>query len=216
MELHVFLHGALGSRETVTQVFGQSEHALFVEFPGHGTRSDENVRFDLSDFARETLDMPEIRKASKISVFGYSMGGYVALLMAYFQPEKIKRIQTYGTKYFWSPEIANGEMSKLQPDIILEKVPAFANSLEVLHGANWKKVVLETARMMKRMGDLPPLNDAILNEITCPVEVQRGENDNMVLREEASAMAKALPHGRYVELKGLGHALKKVAIFGAS
>ena len=78
------------------------------------------------------------------------MGGYVALSAAIKAPRRFSKIITLGTKFSWSPAEAKKEIQLLNPEIIQEKVPAFANRLSHIHGKeHWQNLMLKTAQMMK-------------------------------------------------------------------
>ena len=88
-----------------------------------------------------------------VHLFGYSMGGFIALLSAANGNKKIHSITTLGTKMKWSPRIAENEVKQLNPELIEEKVPAFAKSLEERHGDHWKDLMRRTADYMVLLGN---------------------------------------------------------------
>ena len=69
-----------------------------------------------------------------IDIFGYSMGGYVALWLARFYPDRVGKIFTLGTKLKWNDEEAEKEIKMLNPEKVELKVPAFAQQLAERHG----------------------------------------------------------------------------------
>jgi len=89
---------------------------------------------------------------------GYSMGGYVALYLALMQNNLIHNIVTLGTKFNWSKEAVDKETKLLNPEIMLEKIPAYAKTLETKHGSHWKELVIKTAGMMNDIGNNNFLN----------------------------------------------------------
>ena len=90
------------------------------------------------------------------------------------------------------------------------KVPAFAKYLKSQHGESWKKVVRNTANMMLELGDNPILNEKEIKEIQGQVLVLKGDQDNMVSKEESKNVTDALLHGQFKELKNTVHPLEKV------
>ncbi len=149
----LLLHGALGSKDQFdglqTALSAQFKVHTF-NFSGHGRRPSHHHAFTIQNFCHEVLDWMNENYIKTTDVFGYSMGGYVALWMARFYPDRIGRIFTLGTKLKWNEEEAEREIKLLNPEKIVEKVPAFAQALAQLHGEHeWKSVMTKTAALMR-------------------------------------------------------------------
>ena len=130
----------------------------------------------------EFIDENNIENAN---VFGYSMGGYVALCHSLQWKNKIAKIATLATKFDWSPEIATEETSFLNADIIEEKIPHYAEQLKKMHGEkDWKQLLAKTADLMIDISDQNYLAINNLSNIEIPVQLMLGDSDRMVsLRE---------------------------------
>ena len=86
------------------------------------------------------------------------MGGYVALYLAFHQPQLVESVITLGTKLLWDETTAAKETAMMQPEVILQKVPGFANQLaQRHHPQDWKVVMTKTAEMLTAMGNNNPL-----------------------------------------------------------
>ena len=72
----------------------------------------------------------------------------------------------------------------LNPEKVLEKIPAFAKQLEMQHGAYWPNVMHRTAAMMLEMGEQPPLTADVLAKMQAEVVLLRGNADTMVGAED--------------------------------
>jgi pimeloyl-ACP methyl ester carboxylesterase len=79
--------------------------------------------FDL--FADDLLRFLNEHQIEKASFFGYSMGGYAAMVLALKHPERVDRIVTLGTKFDWNPISASKETQLLNVDLMEQKIPAF-------------------------------------------------------------------------------------------
>ena len=210
----LLLHGALGSEAQFHKLKSELSELFDVHtltFEGHGGRSS-NRPFSMANFvenAVEYLDQNEIRT---IDIFGYSMGGYVALMLAQTHPNRVKRIVTLGTKFAWNPEFAAMEVRKLNPDKIEEKVPKFAEFLNNVHAPlDWKKVVLDTAEVMIDLGETRPL-DAHYSAIACPTLILLGSLDNMSTIEESQSVAEQLSNGQFQLIPDVEHPIEKVDV----
>jgi pimeloyl-ACP methyl ester carboxylesterase len=212
----LLLHGALGAAsqldplKTSLQKSGHTVYAL--NFSGHGGADFKND-FGIETFADDVLHFLDANGLQTVDIFGYSMGGYVALWFALQYPGRAGSIVTLGTKFDWSPAAANMEVKKLDPEKILAKVPAFARILEHRHAPNdWKVLLQKTAGMMLSLGHTPLLNDEILPAIKNEVFVMLGEEDDMADMVCSAKVSELLPHARFLLLAETQHPIEKVDI----
>jgi pimeloyl-ACP methyl ester carboxylesterase len=210
----IILHGALGAKSQFEQLAAQlTEHfkVYTLEFAGHGTKSMEQTDFSIQLFAQNLKDFMQENQIQKPLIFGYSMGGYVALKLESQYPGSIEKLVTLGTKFGWNPESAEKEASMLNPEKIEEKVPAFAGYLKSLHGENnWKTVLQRTAKMMLELGNKPALKSYDFHHIQIPVQLLRGEKDAMVTKEETAEVQSLLGNGSFLEIADWVHPINLV------
>jgi len=156
----LILHGALGCKEQFSQwkiALSEKFNCHIFDFAGHGSRSAENNSFSIPLFAVELEEYIKRNNLNQPHVFGYSMGGYVALYTAVHTKSLLGKIITLATKFDWNPESSKRESGYLKPEIMLQKVPALVEQLKTRHGAHWEKVVAKTAEMMLELGHAPLL-----------------------------------------------------------
>ena len=211
----LLLHGALGAKSQLTPLqtlLSETLDCYVMNFEGHGDRPSDH-EYSISRFSKNISDYILEMNLNKPHIFGYSMAGYAALNLAQRHSDAIGKIITLGTKFNWTPEGAQKEVKMLDPEKILEKVPAFAAHLEHVHSANlWKNVLQKTSDMMIRLGDSPLLNKEILEQINNDVLIMLGELDHMVTEAESIHAAVALPNGTFRKLEGTKHPIEKVNI----
>ena len=210
----ILLHGALGSTaqwEPLLQPLSSSFEVHSFDFPGHGNRLLAGT-FTMQAFA---LDLEKYLADNKISgadIFGYSMGGYVALLLASQKPELISRVFTLGTKFQWTSDYAVQETGKLDAEKILVKVPAFAAELEKRHQSlGWKDVLAHTRAMMMALGNRNLLTPDVLAKIQQPVRIGIGDRDNTVSVKEAIEVLKSIPNAQLEVFPNTMHPLERVS-----
>lgn len=147
----LLFHGALGSLQQfieLKELLSENFNVHVFNFSGHGG-NPINQSFSIDLFGNDTLAFMQQSGIVHPSVFGYSMGGYVALKLALKHPDLFKMILTLGTKFEWTKESAEKEVKMLQHDIIEEKVPRFAQVLRERHTpVDWKTNMQHTADMM--------------------------------------------------------------------
>ncbi len=206
------LHGALGSAHQFAPLLAAlGPSASFLEFIGHGSTDDVDEAWTIDLFARqlertlESMDRPRI--------FGYSMGGYVAIALAARRPELMSSIVTLGTKFEWTPDGAAHEVKKLDPSIIEAKVPAFAADLQRRHGAQrWTTVLEKTAGLMRGLGDAPVVTPDVVAALTVPVHYGIGDRDEMVSIEETMQMYRATPGATLSVFPSRKHPIEKAPV----
>ncbi len=205
----LLLHGALGNRDQFLNISSQlSEHfqVWSMNFSGHnGEPFDSN--FSLELFVEDVKFFLEHNKIPIVRIFGYSMGGYVALKFASQYPDKVSGIITLVTKLNWTPEFAKAEVLKLDAELIELKVPKLAAILVNRYSANlWKKVVQQTSLFLYTLGQGKGLKDDDLQRIECPVLICRGSEDVMVEQNECLRVVQKLANGQYNNIEN-GHHL---------
>lgn len=204
----ILLHGAIGDKSQLSKLKIELEKNYTVHsfnFDGHGSKFSKK-EFSIELFTQNLYDYMDDNDLNNVTIFGYSMGGYVALNLALIAPTKINKIITYGTKFEWSPEIALQETKQLNSEIILEKIPKFASYLETVHEVNdWKMVLEKTSKMMLNLGDSPVLNADNLKDLNCPVLIMSGEKDTMVTTKESEKFASYIPNSKSKEIEGFVH-----------
>lgn len=213
MQKLILLHGALGAAsqfESLKNILKDKFEIHTLNFEGHGDRiSDKDFSIDL--FAQNLKDYFDQYNLKEINVFGYSMGGYVALRLAQKHPEYFKKIITLGTKFNWTPESSAKEVKMLDAEKIQEKVPAFADSLSKLHqGNDWKIVLKKTAAMMLELGSGKASSDSDFKSIQSKCFIGVGDTDSMVTREETQHVASLIPNAEFYLLENTVHPIDKL------
>lgn len=210
----IILHGALGAKCQFEQLIPQLTNHFKVytlDFSGHGTKSGDEMDFSIEQFAKDLKEFMIENELQKPLVFGYSMGGYVALKLESMEPNSFEKIVTLGTKFNWNPESAEKEARMLNAEKIEEKVPAFGAYLKSLHGENaWKIVLPKTAKMMLELGNKPALSPDDFQQIQLPVLLLRGEKDAMVTEAETTIARYLLANGSYQEVAEWQHPINLV------
>ncbi len=208
----IFLHGALGSKEQFEGLRNSISHTptFAFNFDGHGD-TPTNHPYSTSLFVDNLDSFMQKNQIDQAHIFGYSMGGYVALSFALKFPERVGKILTLATKFDWTPESAAKESKMLDPQKIEEKVPHFAQALKERHDPlDWKEVLNKTAEMMINLGNGAGLSDQDLNSIQNEVLISRGSEDRMVNEAESKKAANLIPNGSFHTIEGGKHPIERV------
>lgn len=209
----VLLHGALGSSaqfSAFATALGTGFQPVTFNFAGHGGAILPPEPLRIEDMAEQLSRFLHHAGLGPGPVFGYSMGGYVALYLERHQPGTFTHIYTLGTKLDWQPEAAAREAALLDAETLAAKVPKFAASLAERHApVDWKEILTATAEMIRHLGQNPALGTEDFPKITCPVRLCVGDRDTTVTIEETLAAYRHLPAGQFAVLPATPHPWEK-------
>ena len=210
----LLLHGALGAQAQFANLkeLLQAQYNIHtLDFEGHGTRAVANDRpFRIDHFAENVREYCAAHSLVKPCVFGYSMGGYVALRIAETTPDLIGDIFTLATKFAWNPETSAKETGFLDAAKIEAKVPKYAEFLRSLHGEYWQDMLAQTKDMMLDLGNAPVLSPEALRSIPHRTRIALGDHDAMVTLRETEEYYRALPNSEMQVFPHTQHPLEKV------
>jgi pimeloyl-ACP methyl ester carboxylesterase len=210
----ILLHGALGSRDQMAplqQLLATHRDVHILNLHGHGGEPIPAQGYRMSDIVAQVVQTLQSQFTEPVDIFGYSMGGYAAAVVAAHHPGLIRSLVTLGTKWAWSPEIAAGELRMLDPSLMQEKAPALIALISARHAPqSWSDVVAATRFLLEDLGHQPLLTKETLQQINIPVTILRGEADRMVSQEESMHTAGLIPHATYAELPGQKHPFEQV------
>jgi esterase/lipase len=206
----ILLHGALGAPSDFDVLGSKLIADGFVVhrpgFSGHG-KIPFGRRFGIHQFADELRHYVVSNNLERPNVFGYSMGGYVALHLAAGDSTLLGKIVTFATKLTWSRDLAEKETRGLQTERLVEKAPAFVKMLEEKHGPEWKSLVERTSGMINELAD-DDLYSKRLNTVSNSVLVGLGDRDHLVTLDETATAYRLLQNGSMYVLPDTKHAFE--------
>lgn len=217
MEPLILIHGALGTAsqmEPLVPLVADDRDVYVLELEGHGTTPSRTGEYSIERFAQNVRDLMAARAISRASIFGYSMGGYVALYLAAESPELVESVTTLATKLAWSPEVATRETSRLNPATIRAKVPKFADHLERSHAGagGWEAVLERTAALMTGLGAQATVDAGLLARIPQPVRLMVGDRDNLVSIDETLSAVRAMSRAELAVLPATPHPFEQARL----
>ena len=183
----LLLHGALGStlRETsgLLRALEPDHHLFALDFPGHGASADfTEAAFSTGLFAESVLAALDFFGIAQTDVFGFSMGGYVALYLARHHPDRVRRLALHATSLFWD---------------------------RALVAAMDERIGDGSERMKRFVETLPegPLGEADLASVQRPTLVSAVDRDDLFPLAHTLRLHDALPDARLALFPGSRHAL---------
>lgn len=211
----ILLHGALGTSDHLKPLadnLSLEQPISLLNFEGHGSETIPDRPFRIEHFAENVVTYMNANEIDQADLFGYSMGGYVAMYLALKYPERVGKISTLGTVLQWSQEVAEREVKFLNPDKIREKVPKFAEALNRRHPGVWEEVALKTKELLSDLGNTPRIKEKEWAEIGNKVRIHVGDRDETAGIEQSMAVYNKLEHGELVVLPNSPHPIEQVGL----
>lgn len=208
----LLLHGAAGCTqlETADLLRRLEPHCrvVAVDFSGHGA-SDHVASFSadlFADNARAALDHAGIDRAD---VFGFSMGGTMALRFAQQHPERVRRLAVHGTNVEWDAARVDAMNRRLDAGTIASRRPQLVERLDALH-TDWKALFRRTRAFIT---SLPERSNALTDMVATvehPTLVSAVDRDDLFSLDVPLGLHERLPDSRLALTPGDRHALQEV------
>ncbi len=215
----ILLPGLLGSignqwRSFITPL-AKSYRVVLMDLRGHG-RSENNARsLEPKRMTQDILGLADFLKTDSFHVAGYSLGGYLGLMLALNQPRRVHTLLMHATKFYWTKEAVANMRSQLDPDAISSKVPGYANQLAQEHGgSHWRVLVRQAADLVSYLSE-QGITEGMAAHAQCPCLVSVGDRDELVSLPEAQRLSRVLPKADLIVLPGVRHpfqSLKEIPI----
>jgi len=222
----VLLHGFPLSRVMWAGQLGTLSESYRIVAPdlrGHGESPAPDATYTMEQMADDVVELLDgLGVAEPVVVGGLSMGGYVALAMAFKHPDRVRALMLIDTKAAAdSPEAARKREETAQAtlkagnsvEVVASMIPRlFAKAtleqrpeiVAPLKADMEKTSASGVAGALRGMAIRPDRRDQ-LSEIAAPTLVIVGEEDAIAPPDEARAMVEALPNGRLKIIPDAGH-----------
>lgn len=185
-------------------------HIVLMDLRGHGRSTNaakvlnpETMMFDISGL----LDSLQL---ATVHVAGYSLGGYLGLMLALKEPRRVSTLLMHASKFYWTQEAAAKMHQQLDPDTMAQKVSSYAEQLAQDHGARqWRILVRQAADLVSYLVT-NGLTERMVTHTQCPVLVSVGDRDELVPMNEALRLARLLNNGELIVLPGVRHPFQSI------
>jgi pimeloyl-ACP methyl ester carboxylesterase len=183
---------------------------IMVDLRGHGRSTNEADRLDPETMMFDISGLLDSLNIQITHVAGYSLGGYLGLMLALKEPRRVATLLMHATKFYWTKDAADKMQQQLDPDIMAKNVPTYANQLVQDHGARqWRILVRQAADLTNYLVD-NGITERIVAHTQCPVLVSVGDRDELVPVNEALRLARVFNKGELIVLPGVRHPFQTV------
>jgi pimeloyl-ACP methyl ester carboxylesterase len=201
----VLLHGAFGLA-TGFPTLAKSRQVIAIELQGHGHTADIDRPLTYEQMADDTAALLEQLKIEQADIFGYSMGGSVALAIAIRHPKLVRKVAINGSHYGKLEDAYNPEtlkQFKSLPSDFAPKVLKDPYDKVAPDPKQWPALVAK----VKKMGlEFKGFAREDMKSIKAHVLITLGDRDG-VKPEHAVEMFRLIPHAQLAVFPGADHFL---------
>lgn len=205
----LLLHGAAGCTQTETlplmRRLEPHYRVLAVDFTGHGRSSLPEGAFTAERFVADARAVLDHFGVGAAHVFGFSMGGSMALLLAAQHPERVQRLAVHGAHIHWTSARARAMAARLDTDALAAR-PAMADQLARVH-TDWPALF---ERMRAFVATLPGRASEMAvraQEVAAPTLVSAVDQDELFPLPSTIELQALLPNSHLALVPGTRHAL---------
>ncbi len=218
----VLLHGFCGSSAYWERIVPELENQYRIITPdlrGHGQSSIPDEMYSMDLIAGDIIGLMDVLKLPKVSLFGHSLGGYVALAIAEKYPDRLTRLSLIHSTGFPDTEEAMATRLRAIADINREGIGAYIQGLiPKLFAPKHLITMPEQVEAAKQIGGIMTAKGAIhtlqgmrcrpdrrevLSTIGVPVLLAAGSEDQVIPAEKTFTADG--PGIFQVKLEGAGH-----------
>lgn len=212
----LLLPGLLGAISSQWRPFlkplSEQYQLLLVDLRGHGRSQNNAPTLNVTQMADDLIGLLDSLNIERLHIAGYSLGGYLGLMIAMRQPRRVATLLMHATKFYWTSEAGAKMVQQLNPDVMAEKVPTYADQLVKDHGGRqWRTLVRQAAELTVSLVE-GGIAERQLKNLQLPVLVSVGDRDELVLLPEAFRLSRALPQGELLVLPNTRHPLQTVRL----
>jgi pimeloyl-ACP methyl ester carboxylesterase len=190
----------------------QSFHVFAPDIPGFGLTGRPNWMRGMSDYILYFRDLLDTLGLEKTIVIGHSLGGWMALELAVWYPERVEKLvlsNAIGIRVKGSP-IA--DLFAMNPqELVAACFDNLAAALPLMPAESNTDYLLSQYRQLTTLASLAwnpsydPTLERRLERINCPTLIVWGRNDRLVPPVYGDAFHRLIAHSRLIKLEGTGH-----------
>lgn len=207
-ETLLLLPGLLGAISSQWRQFieplASDYRLILIDWRGHGRSENREPNLRPERLLQDLVGLLDHLRVDVAHIAGYSLGGYIGLMLALNQPRRVPSLLMHATKFYWTQDAVAKMRQQLDPDIMATKVPTYADQLVREHGSRWRMLVRQAGDLVALMAD-KGITEGMVARLQIPVIVSVGDRDELVPLTEAHHLSRVLPMGQMLVLPGVRH-----------
>ena len=199
----------------VVPILQQNCRVITPDLRGHGQSPAPKGPYSMREMAEDVVAMLDVLGVEQTYVAGHSMGGYVAIALARYFPERILGLAlTASHAYADSVEKKQARLNSIAQmkaegirqvfSIMSDKLTYNKRIAErvqaIIAGANIEGAMGISAAMAERLDSIE-----LLERFKKPVLIIAGTEDQIVPIETSRKMVQEIKTNRFIEIAGAGH-----------
>lgn len=204
----VVLHGSVGAADTM--------HAFAAELAPHANVFTPNLlahggrplpeRLSYDAMVDDVIAYCDEQGLERTFLFGFSLGGTLALSIAHRYPERLYGVSAIAPKYVFDNRTLSHWLYLADDERIKARGEEHMAMLsERHHPQPWSEVARLNRELFRDLHRKSPLSEADLRAIAVPALLFSSDADQIVPLDEALRLGELLPNGRMVIFRGRCH-----------
>ena len=211
----VLLHGAAGCTqmelEPMLHRLSKDYKIYALDFPGHGQSAGfADDSFEPALFIDSAATVFDHFQLAQANLFGFSLGGFIALSYAYQNPARIRRLAVHATHIFWDPALVETMLSRVDHENIKQTSPELVRYLEQMHGKeNWITLFEKTKDYTVNIINFRKDYEHVWG-VQTPTLVSAVDEDDLFTVESPVRLHQTLSNSNLAIIPGKRHAFQNV------
>ena len=206
----VVLHGALGSTELETDRlvahWEKSFRVIALDFSGHGASTSASETPTWATYTDDVTALLEHLDLREVRLFGFSMGGGVALAAAARHPDRVSHLAVHATNVQWDTE----DVNRMVPPMLAaldNPTGRWATRLRETHGSSWRDLIHQIVAFTRHLPN-DWISDDVLATIRQPALISAGDADRYFDVRHALHLYRTISDAHLWIVPGLDHPIQ--------
>jgi pimeloyl-ACP methyl ester carboxylesterase len=209
----VLLHGGLGSLvdfNPILNALPDQYHLIGIDLRGHGKSTlGSSQQLTYPQHQKDVMAVLDHLGVHQFSILGFSDGGITAYQIAIAHPTRVNKMITIGAHKKIDPASQTyarlgGMTVERYQKVLPEEAASYLNKNPE---PNLEKLVTEVVHLWTNTSPNNYPNDMV-QQITTPTLIVRGDNDHLMTLEDAVDLKKSLKNSSLLNVPFLGHEIR--------
>jgi pimeloyl-ACP methyl ester carboxylesterase len=185
---------------------------IALDWLGHGGRPIPDA-LCIEEIGADLIAQMDARGVPAAHLFGFSVGGLLALWLAVHYPKRVLSVATLTAKFIYNEAAIAHATHLTSAERLLRSNPERVEALERMHAPqDWQELIRKVRNMFIAFAERPPLTPGEIAGITQPVLAFGALEDPLVPAAEVLELARLLPNATPALFPGSAHPLAQAPL----